>query len=52
MKSSITEMFSNPDTFSQDLMNEKEDLRIPVLIVIAGGVVGYVICLLYMLVVM
>ena len=45
-------MFSNPDTFSQDLMNEKEDLRIPVLIVIAGGVVGYVICLLYMLVVM
>lgn len=40
MKRSITEIFSNPDTFFQDLMNGKEDLRIPSLIVIAGGVVA------------
>ena len=52
MKRSTTEIFSNPDTFFQDLMNGKEDLRIPALIVIAGGVVGYVCYLLYMLAVM
>ena len=40
MKRSITEIFSNPDTFFQDLMNGKEDLRIPALIVIAGGIVA------------
>ena len=40
MKRSIAEIFSNPDIFFQDLMNGKEDLRIPALIVIAGGVVA------------
>jgi len=33
-------------------MNGKEDLRIPALIVVASGVVAYVIYLLYMLAVM
>lgn len=40
MKRSITEIFSNPDIFFQDLMTEKENLRVPALIVIAAGIVA------------
>lgn len=38
MTRSITKLFSNPDTFFQDLMRETESLKNPALIVTAGGI--------------
>jgi hypothetical protein len=40
MNNSIVSILINPDAFFQQKMKEKEDLRIPALIVLAAGIVG------------
>ena len=40
MKQTIIDLLIRPGAFFQNAMNEKESLKFPALIVLAGGIVG------------